>query len=168
MPQRPKPPSISVMPSVRPCRAAWASATTLFIIGWEWFAGGKVEFPAGNTGLKLGCAITAVAEPLQNTIEICQEKNIHAGISRDLLPQAKVPCLTPKITFLKQLKCQFVPAKHIGAGRQIVHCVDNEVEVVERRGPPWAKEIRRNPTRRSVKHRGELRKADRVVGELAG
>src|SRR3990170_778301 len=129
--------------------------------------GRKVQLPARDARLKLGSPITPVAEPLQNHIEICQEKHVRAAIRRDLLSQAEIPRPTPKITFLKKLQCQPVPVKDIRAWREIFHCMHNKIEIIERCSLR-IEEIGWDPTRCPVKHGGELFKADRFAGEFAG
>ena len=115
--------------------------------------------------LELHDSITAITESLQNPIKIRQEKNVGAAISRDLLPQSEIPGLTAKIAFLKELERVLISPKHICAWRKILHPVNDQIEIVERRRFR-RKRIDRYPARSPVKHGGKLTEADRRARKL--
>src|ERR1700737_153426 len=119
----------------------------------------EVELTSNDPGLQLSGAIAAVAKPLKNGPEVRQEEDVHTGVGRQRLFEAEIAGLGPKVSFFQQLERGLIPSKHVGTRGKIVHGVDDEVEVAERRAGRL-EEISGESAGGSMEYRGELRKCD--------
>src|SRR5579864_2140596 len=124
----------------------------------------EVELPSNDPGLQLSGAIAAVAKPLKDRPEVRQEEDVHTRVGRQRLFEAEIASLGPKVSFFQQLERGLIPSKHVGTGGKVVHGMDDEVEVVERRADRL-EEISRESAGGSVEYCGELGKRDRLPGE---
>ena len=127
----------------------------------------KVKLSAHDARLELGGAVAPIPPPTKNPIQIRQQEDIHAGIGGNLLTQAEVPGIAAEVPLFQKLQRHAVAAKHVGAGRQALDGVDDQVEVIERWPPGWEK-VGGNSSRHPIEHGGELFQRNRVAGELAG
>ena len=83
--------------------------------------GRQIKFAAADAGFELRGAIAAVAETVQDSIEVRQEIYVDAAIRWNVLAQAEITRLTAKLAFLEQLQRVQVAPVDVGPGRKIVH-----------------------------------------------
>src|SRR5260370_23609119 len=133
--------------------------------------GRKIQLAAEDAGFKLHGTIAAIAKAIENRPQVCQQKNVHSGVGRQLLLQAEVAGLVAKGSVLQTLEHSTVAMKDVGSGIEALDGVDNQIEVVEL-SSDRSLEVRKDEVsgfsaRRAVEHCGKLRQADRRARKLA-
>src|SRR5919198_6061507 len=115
---------------------------------------GEIQLATDDTGLQLCRTIPTIAEALDNGRQVRKEEYVCASIRRDFLRETQVTRLPPERPTSEQLQRLEVLPKHVGSVWQIIHGVDDEIEVVQRYTRRVEK-IRRNPTCGAMPNRRE-------------
>src|SRR5206468_9322409 len=124
--------------------------------------GSEVEAPAGDPALQLRRAIAAVTEVLEHAREVGQAVDVHGCVGGECLPEREAACRAPEVALPEQLERALGAVVEVGAGREPLDCVHDQVEVEQRRG--WrAEEVGRNAARGSVERGAELFEVQRAL-----
>src|SRR5579863_3055202 len=127
----------------------------------------KVELAADYAGFDLHRAVSAVAEALQDRLQIGQQKDGDAGVRREVLLQAKISCLGTEIAFFQQLQRTPLAVEEVGSRTETFDGMDDQVQLVEPRAKGIQK-IRGHAANGAVEQRGKLSKSDGLAGKLTG
>src|SRR5579872_4627243 len=128
--------------------------------------GRKVELATDDSGFELYSAISAVAEALQDCLQVGQEEDGDAGVGGEVLLQAQVAGLGTKVSLFQEFEPARLAAKEVGAGTEAFDGVDEQVQMVEL-SAKRLEEVRRHTAGCALEQGGKLRESDGLANKLA-
>src|SRR6266404_6914915 len=115
----------------------------------------QVDPAADDACLQLDGPIAAVPVSLQNAFQIGEKEDIHAGVRREILVQAKMMGLGTEFALIQKFQCVLVAAEEVCCRPEPLHCMHDQVKIIKL-SARRLEEVSRKTSRRIVENGRKL------------